>query len=542
MSVSGSWVRRLRDQTQMARSWMRPPIGRPVFATNISASTSEQESATTSVKATAPRRNATGLLNFAGSKLYRAGGSTLRLARLLRGGRVGDLGRLPRYACILALSSAMIWVSIVVYVKVAPVKFTSSLALILPGAGVSTSLNLSDIGQASSSANSPYSSPSLSPTVLYKNLLESFSVIDRAAHVMHMTARDFGKPVVKLVDETSLIHFEMSGKTPEDAHDRAEAIHEALLAELEKLRNDEIKHREDAAIDSVRNYQESVDAVRAKISALQLLAGLNSADQYASIVTATEALQSRVAETDAALSEKESAMHSLSASLNLSSEMAMVTLKCLADPELTALSATAAKDGADLAALEKQLGPKHPKIRDARLRALGTRTRMMSRAIAISRLSPDSFRENVDMNPTGERIALMSKLITLKTERDGLAAQFRSQSEELGKTRTRVHDLVEVASHLDTLNRDYKVADAVFASALTRINTSKTDVFASYPMVQVAEPATMPESPSSPNKLIAVGAGAAATFFILTGLTLAWVRGPLIQKILAPRDSPHAAQ
>ena len=62
------------------------------------------------------------------------------------------------------LIAPVIWAPIISYVMFAPERFTSNVALILPGAGVSTSINLSDIGQATTSANSPYSSSSISPT------------------------------------------------------------------------------------------------------------------------------------------------------------------------------------------------------------------------------------------------------------------------------------------------------------------------------------------------------------------------------------------
>jgi uncharacterized protein involved in exopolysaccharide biosynthesis len=487
-------------------------------------------------------RDASWLGHFAGVRLYRAGVLSIRLARIVRGGRVADVGRLPRYVCLAVLGLAALWIPIVVYLKMAPVRYTSKVALILPGAGVSTSVNLSDIGQASTSANSPYSSPSLSPTVLYKNLLESYIVIERAARSMDMAPSEFGKPTVKLVDETSLIHYEITGKTPEDASKRAEALRQALLAELDKLRADEINYREIASTESVRSYEEAVDAVRTKISALQLQSGLNSAEQYSEIVTATEALQTRVAETQASLSEKDASLRSLSSTLDISTPLAMANLKALADPELTALSAATAKNASEIAELEKQFGPGHPKVRDARLRALGTRTSMIARGTKITGLTPSDFGAQIDLSPSGERVALLSRLVGLSVERDGLVAQFRSQSEQSRNNQRRVHDLVEVASKLDTLTRDYKVADAVFASALTRINTSKTDVFASYPMLQVAEPASLPEGPSSPSKPIAVAAGAGGSMFLMIALALAWVRRPLITKILARRELADAAR
>jgi uncharacterized protein involved in exopolysaccharide biosynthesis len=63
------------------------------------------------------------------------------------------------------------------------------------------------------------------------------------------------------------------------------------------------------------------------------------------------------------------------------------------------------------------------------------------------------------------------------------------------------------------------------------MNTSRADVFASYPMVQVAEPATIPWAPSSPKVIIAIAAGVLGSMMLLVGLALAWVRGPVIARL-----------
>jgi uncharacterized protein involved in exopolysaccharide biosynthesis len=482
------------------------------------------------------RPNGSWLQRLTGSLLSPTEVSPLAAKRLDEAGQTRDFAPPSRPGSALVYGLAAIWIPIAVYLVAAPSRYTSQLALILPGAGVSTSINLSDIGQASSTASSPYASASLSPTVLYKNLLESVGVVERAAHSMGMKPTEFGKPFVKLIDETSLIHFDMTGRSPEDARERAMAVLNALLAELDKLRADEIKNRELAAKGSIGAYEAAVDSVRTKISALQSESGLNSGEQYAGIVTATEALQVRVAETQAALDDKEASVRSLSNLLRISADMAAATLKAVADPELSSLSAAAAKDSSDVAELEQRFGAKHPKFLEAQSRALGTRTRMIARVATLTGFSPDEIRDHIDLTPTGERVTLLARLLTLSTERDGLAGQLKSQNEELQKNRARVHTLLEVASRLETLNRDYKVADAVFTSALARNNASKTDIFASYPMLQVAEPATMPHERSSPNLLIATGAGAAASLLLLIGLTLASLRRPLIRKIVEARE------
>ncbi len=85
---------------------------------------------------------------------------------------------------------------------------------------------------------------------------------------------------------------------------------------------------------------------------------------------------------------------------------------------------------------------------------------------------------------------------------------------------------------LDDLKRDVQVAEAVFSSALARTDTSKSDYFASYPMVQTLEAPEVPQKPSAPLPLLAVAGGIAATILIIAALVLTWIRTALLQRIL----------
>ena len=60
-----------------------------------------------------------------------------------------------------------------------------------------------------------------------------------------------------------------------------------------------------------------------------------------------------------------------------------------------------------------------------------------------------------------------------------------------------------VAAHLDDLQRDHMIANAVFSSALARLDASKSDQYASYPLAQMLSEPTLPDSPSSPRMLFA---------------------------------------
>ena len=92
--------------------------------------------------------------------------------------------------------------------------------------------------------------------------------------------------------------------------------------------------------------------------------------------------------------------------------------------------------------------------------------------------------------------------------------------------------LVKQASVLADLQRDLRVAEAVFSSALARIDTNKADPFASYPLVQTLEEPSLPEQRSSPSVLIVIASALGSSILFLIGFGLLWFRQMIIRKVL----------
>lgn len=461
--------------------------------------------------------------------------SDLTFTRLLLGGRPSDAGRLWRYVLVFSMFVAMAWLPAIAYVKFTKPKFTSNFALILPGAGSSSSVSLADIGQASSASASAYSSPSISPTVTYKNLLMSANVIDTAAAQLKVDAESLPVPVIKLVDETSFIKVEMTGGSPEEARNRALAVQEAFSTELNKLRDDEIKRREASVTETIKGYEKQVNAVREKISSLQSQTELHSLDQYNALVTATDQLKSKVAEGEAMLAKDLRSIAALSDTLHLTPADAALAMKLHADPQFTLLAEATGRAQSEFAQAGEQFGSSHPLVVAARTHFNGVQAQMMARASKITGVQAAKLVGKLDMSPLGQRSTLMSQLVNLNTESEGLKGQLSAQKAELESNRQKVTDFVDTAAQMDRLNRDYKLAEAVFASAMARINTSKADIFASYPMVQVIAAPMKPLLPSSPDKKLAMIGAAASTFLLLVGAALGWLRRPLIERLLRSR-------
>ena len=64
---------------------------------------------------------------------------------------------------------------------------------------------------------------------------------------------------------------------------------------------------------------------------------------------------------------------------------------------------------------------------------------------------------------------------------------------------------------------------------MTKIDLSKGDPFASFPMIQVIEEPTLPIEPSAPKPKLVMAGAFVGSLFVTAGLTLLWWREPLLK-------------
>ncbi len=120
-------------------------------------------------------------------------------------------------------------------------------------------------------------------------------------------------------------------------------------------------------------------------------------------------------------------------------------------------------------------------------------------------------------------IEMLTILIQRSAELAGLEARIAAMSRNLESYELRRKELGDVAARLDDLERDHRIANAVFSSALARIDASKSDIYASYPLLQLLQAPTLPERPSSPRPVFAIAGGALGSLLALMAWTLAWL-------------------
>lgn len=442
------------------------------------------------------------------------------------------VGRYSRYAKAMLPPLAAIWLLAGAVIALAPDRFDSEMTLILPGSGVGGSLNLESIGQASASTNSAFSSTNLSPTENYKRLLMSDLIIADAAKELGEDPANFPQPTVKLTDQTNLIAVKMSGATPEQARKRTTAIRTAFMNALEDLRSDEASTREDADKERIAELDAKVSEAQRKLLEFQGRTGLVSLDQFKNRIATLDELKDRERMARVANRQTSAARGRLASTLGVSPATANRALRLQADPVFTKALDRYAELSTESAEQGATLGPAHGRMEELEAEKSQVLGALATRGKALAGLNRQTVMKFADLAVSGNRAALFETLMTRDSDSSGSQAALAEIRRQIGQESAKSGKMVTQAAELAELNRELRVAEAVFSSALARLDTNKSDPFASYPLVQTLEVPSLPRSKAAPHTLLILGGAAGATLLLLIGFMLLWLRQPIIRKLL----------
>ena len=438
--------------------------------------------------------------------------------------------RFALYAAIACTLLLLIWLPIGLFLALKPVSYSSSWALILPGSGSGHAVSLDSVGQATATAASPYNSHSVDPKVNYKAIAESQPVLAAAANTMGMTAEEFGKPRIKLVDQTALMKFRVTGSSAQQALAKSNALYSALQAELDRLRGDELKRREEGISAMLSGFSDKLRTAQQDMLDYQTGSRVVSLEQFNEITLGLERLRSQVRELTARRDGMEGRLQALNENLETSPENAISLIYLQQDPLFRELAREWAKAYAVLTKNEARWGKKHEQVVNAREDEAELRKALMERAgslapnidsdivhtVAIGSAEPEQYRQ----------------LIELHAERKGLEKEIVSLQESILAQETLLEQSITDASNLEDLKRRHQVATAVFTTALAKVDIGKSDRYSAYPLVQLLAEPTLPDKPDTLGRILALLGGLVASLFCFTGLVLLWIRKPFFRKIL----------
>ena len=428
------------------------------------------------------------------------------------------------------MTAAAIWTFVAVYLLTAKPSYTSRWSLILPTASTGVSLQLESIGHAQTIPSSPFGSASLSPKVIYKEIMSSEQVLHAAAKSLGIELEAFGGVRVKLIDETSLMLLEISGPTADLAKRKADAVMVAFNQQLDSLRRDEIQRRADVVNDSLKSYHNSVQNARNTILEQQQTTGVLSINQFNESSTTLELMKRKRTELETEIARLMSEKESLANQLGMQPESAAAALRLSADPAFTKIAADYADNLAKFGQDSALMGKANP------LLALD-RERLSSSAVDLGALAraagttPDfavHFAPLV-MNGT-HRSDLVKALVASEASLEGKRRELTTTKTAFQQASIEVYQMSKAVARLEDLKKDHLLAEAVFTSALARLDTNKVDIYASYPMVQTLAAPDRPNRRSGPSKIIALLFGVTASALALAAWGMAWLRQIFVPK------------
>ncbi|MCP9796366.1 hypothetical protein [Cyanobium sp. Lug-B] len=443
-----------------------------------------------------------------------------------------DKLRWSRYLFVSTCTNGLIWGSSILYLLLAKPVYTSSWALILPGSANAVNLSLPDIGQATASSES-LGLATFDPRANYEYIFVSEQVLARAAKIANVPKGDFAKPRIKNIDNTTLMQIDSTGPSPEDARKRSYALYEAMVERLSELRVSEINQRQGPTQKILLETQQKLEAAQKDVSEYKRRSGLTSIEQVEILSANIEQLRKQRAELAAQQSQAESRLQKLSRSLGLSPAEATDAFKLQVDQIFQQNLKDYSEATSILRVQLSKFGRNNPRILKEIKRQEAARQAMNQRANALLG-RPASAQLLSRLALTGAssgRESLFQNLVNYQSDASGAASQVGKLDQQISSLEDRLRMMSQRQSSLENLKRNEQIAEAVFASTLAKLDLGQSNIFAAFPLIQIAVEPTLPEKATSPKRSLVLAGSAFGSILTTTGLWILWIRKPWIKRL-----------
>lgn len=438
-----------------------------------------------------------------------------------------------KYLLLSALCNGAVWGLALTYLEKTPLSFTSELIIHVAGSAPGVSVNLPSIGQANTSSGTSFGSHS-DPRENYKLMIASGTILDLAAESLEIDTSELGKPNVTLINNTTLLKLEVSAQDPKIAESRSWALYQALYKRLNILRAQEQAERDKSVKQILKDTQMKLSEAQNKLSDYKLQSGFNSSDQIKDLISNMGNLQAKLIEAIAQYRTSNASLQQLTTTLRVSPQKAADALVLQTDQEFQKILTEYTDATTILTNLLPSRGRNYPDVVEARGKQQASLQALLQRGqkllgIPVEQLSLERLILDNSNGSGVKRGDLFVELVQINTELKGLESQIAALKEQIQDLKRQLNILTEKETTHDNLDRDLQIAQAVFASTLTKIDLSKGDPFASFPMIQMIEEPTLPEDPSAPKPKLVLAGAFVGSLFVTAGLTLLWWREPLLK-------------
>jgi uncharacterized protein involved in exopolysaccharide biosynthesis len=443
-----------------------------------------------------------------------------------------DKLRWSRYLFVSTCTNSLIWGSSILYLLLAKPVYTSSWALVLPGSANAVNLSLPGVGQATATSES-LGLATFDPRANYEYIFVSEQVLARAAKLSRIPKEKFAKPRIKNIDNTTLMQIDVTGPSPEDARKRAHALYDAMVERLNQLRVSEINQRQGPTQQILLETQKKLEEAQQKVSAYKQKSGLTSIEQVESLSANIEQLRKQRAEIAAQQAQAESRLQKLSRSLGLSPSEAADAFKLQVDQIFQQTLKDYSEATAILDVQLSKFGRNNPRILKEIKRQDAAKQALNQRALDLLG-RPASSRTLIRLALAGSssgRDSLFQNLVNYQADASGAASQVGKLDQQISSLEGRLKWMSQRQSTLENLKRNEQIAEAVFASTLAKLDLGQANIFAAFPLIQIAVEPSLPDKATSPKRTLVLAGSALGSILTTTGLWILWIRKPWIKQI-----------
>lgn len=441
------------------------------------------------------------------------------------------LGQKKRhYLAIWLIGNILLWGASLLYLIFKSPTYSSSWTIALPATASSTSINLPEIGQASSQNQSPFSNVASDPRENYKLLAVSNDVVSLAAENFQMTPEEFGNPAVKILDNTTLMELSIEGSTPEESQAKAVAVHQAFKKVLERLKKIESSEPDKNALEAVDNARTRLENARQELADYQESTGLNSNAQLENLANSIEQMRVEKAQLTTQQQRAQGKSKQLLRELKLSPKAAQDILSLHSDRLFGQYLENYSQAQTELVNLQAKFLPSHPTVIAQQEDVLSAETALLQRAssvlgrpINLVTLNQLGLKSDSNQN-NSQKENLIKELIDLQGEEQGIREQAQELDRQIAQLEIRQKQRSRSGSQLDRLKKNVQIAEAVYSTALTQLEINQSNTANLYPPISLMTQPSLPTKPSSPKTILILLGSATGSFFLTVALLSLWQR------------------
>lgn len=397
-------------------------------------------------------------------------------------------------------------------------KYKTSWVVLLPGTERASTINLDNLGEARSNGKNAYGSVSISPKNTYKEIALSDAVIKRAASEYQIEAHAFSKPRIKLVDQTPAMSFSLKGDSIDELRYRAELYNRTFHSVLDELRNNEIERHFKGVEGNLSEAKKRLTAAREAMIEYQTASSIVSDQQFQTWLSDAEALRTQQSKIEVALASQESMIKAQLKQLGITAQQAQAFLLLQANPANQFAMSMLSEKLAKHASISQIYGAQNPIKKQLDGEIAGIRRSLAQSLISVPELNTISRPQLYGLlsKQMGETLRSVNQQLA-ELEATNAQADIIATQRQQYAARIKAH--TREAARLTDLKRDHQIAEAIFSSALTKLDTNRLDIYATYPLTQLlTQPGDTIKRDRLQAKLILV-----ALFLIFGLLSLAMV-------------------